>query len=139
MTQARHRIAHVITRLELGGAQQNTLYCTAHHDRTRFEPSLIAGRGGILDDEVRRIPDATIDLVPWLKHPVSPVHDLGAVLRLRRLLRERGIDLVHTHSSKAGIVGRLAARLAGVRAIVHTVHGWSFNPTQSRARRAVYE
>lgn len=138
MHSHRYRIAHVITRLELGGAQQNTLYCTAHHDRTRFEAGLIAGAGGILDDEARRIADARVDLVPWLEHPVSPAADLLAVVRLRRLFRSARVDLVHTHSSKAGILGRLAARLAGVPAIVHTVHGWSFNDTQAAAIRASY-
>jgi glycosyltransferase involved in cell wall biosynthesis len=53
-----------------------------------------------------------------------------ALLRLRAYFRARRIDLVHTHSSKAGILGRVAAQLAGVPAIVHTIHGWSFNPTQ---------
>ncbi len=138
MDSPRHRIAHVITRLELGGAQQNTLYSTAHHDRARFDVSLIAGAGGILDDEARRIPDAHVDIVPWLSHPVSPARDFRALFRLRRWLSERRIELVHTHSSKTGILGRFAARLAGVPAIVHTVHGWSFNTTQSAAKRAIY-
>jgi glycosyltransferase involved in cell wall biosynthesis len=128
----------VITRLELGGAQQNTLYCTAHHDRARFAPALIAGAGGILDDEARRIEGAHVDLVPWLRHPVSPVADLRAILRLRRMFHERRYDLVHTHSSKAGILGRIAARLARVPAVVHTVHGWSFNDTQPGPLRASY-
>lgn len=134
----RWRIAHVITRLDLGGAQQNTLYCVAHHDRSLFDVELVAGCGGLLDDEARRIDDATVHLWAVLRHPIRPLHDLAALLRLTFLLRKRRIDLVHTHSSKAGIIGRLAARLAGVGVIVHTVHGWSFNPTQSRWRRRLY-
>ena len=138
MTGRRYRIAHVITRLELGGAQQNTLYCTEHHDRSRFEVDLLAGRGGVLDEEALRIPDARVELMPCLRHPISPAWDLTALLRLRRHFRERRIDLVHTHSSKAGILGRAAAVLAGVPVVVHTVHGWSFNPTQTAMRRAAY-
>ena len=71
----RARVAHVITRLELGGAQQNTLYCVAHHDRARFEPLLVAGQGGLLDDDARRLTDADVTLVSWLRHPIAPVRD----------------------------------------------------------------
>ena len=138
MTARRYRVLHLITRLDLGGAQQNTLYCAARHDRERFEVDLLAGAGGMLDDEARRIGDARVELLPWLKHEISPGSDLAALLRLRSYFRARKIDLVHTHSSKAGILGRLAARLAGVPAVVHPVHGWSFNPTQSALRRAAY-
>lgn len=134
----RRRIVHVITRLELGGAQQNTLFSVAHHDRSRFDVHLVAGAGGILDDEARAIRDAGIHLVPWLVHPIDPPRDAIALVRLVALFRELRPDLVHTHSSKAGILGRLAAVLAGVPRIVHTVHGWSFNPTQSPASRRLY-
>jgi glycosyltransferase involved in cell wall biosynthesis len=134
----KYRVAHVITRLELGGAQQNTLFCVREHDRRRFEVALIAGEGGLLDAEARAIPDAEIALVPWLRHPISPRHDLQALLRLRDYFKRRAIDVVHTHSSKAGMLGRLAAHLAGVPAVVHTAHGWSFNETQPPAVRRCY-
>jgi glycosyltransferase involved in cell wall biosynthesis len=135
----RRRIVHAITRLDLGGAQQNTLFCIASHDRDRYEPALVAGEGGILDDEARAIRGAEIRIVPWLRHPIHPLWDPVAVVRMSRLLRSLRADLVHTHSSKAGIVGRFAARLARVPAIVHTVHGWSFNDEQPRPLRMAYE
>ena len=75
--------------------------------RERFEVELLAGRGGRLDDEAHAIPDARVHLVPWLRHEISPLHDLLAVFRLRNYFRRSRIDLVHTHSSKAGILGRL--------------------------------
>jgi glycosyltransferase involved in cell wall biosynthesis len=134
----RYRVLHLITRLELGGAQQNTLFCAAHHDRRHFEVELLAGEGGLLDAEARAIPDARVELLPYLKHPVSPFWDAVALLKLRAYFKARRIDLVHTHSSKAGIVGRAAALLAGVPAVVHTIHGWSFNPTQPTWARAGY-
>ena len=81
----RHRILHLITRLELGGAQQNTLFCTAHHDRGRFEVDLLAGEGGMLDAEARAIPDARVELLPYLVHPVSPLRDLLTLFRLQAL------------------------------------------------------
>jgi glycosyltransferase involved in cell wall biosynthesis len=126
----KYKIVHLITRLDLGGAQQNTLHCVRHHDRERFDVELVAGRGGVLDAEARAIADAGIHIVPYLKHAISPWSDVAALFRLRSHFRSRGVDLVHTHSSKAGIVGRLAAFLAGVPVVVHTAHGWSFNRTQ---------
>jgi len=129
-------IVHLITRLELGGAQQHTLYCVEHHDRSRFAVGLWAGEGGILDGRARSIPDADVRLLPWLRHPIAPLSDAAALVRLAAMLD--GVDLIHTHSSKAGIVGRAAARLAGTRGVVHTVHGWSFNDTQPRAVRRAY-
>ncbi len=108
------------------------------HDRSQFDVELIAGRGGQLDDEARLIPGARIDLVPWFEHPIAPGSDLLALFRLRSHFKERGVDLVHTHSSKAGMIGRLAARLAGVPVVVHTAHGWSFNRTQPAALRRAF-
>jgi glycosyltransferase involved in cell wall biosynthesis len=138
MARARYKVVHVITRLELGGAQQNTLYCVGHHDRALFEVELIAGAGGVLDTEARATADVDTRLVPWLRHAISPRHDLAAIDRLRRRFVETGADVVHTHSSKAGLLGRVAAFLAGVPVVVHTVHGWSFNATQPAPQRALY-
>lgn len=134
----RYRVLHVITRLDLGGAQQNTLFCTAHHDRERFDVELLAGAGGILDAEALQIADAGVSLVSWLPHAIRPAADALSVLRLRGHLRRADIDLLHTHSSKAGILGRLAGLLAGVPVVVHTVHGWSFNATQPAWQRRLY-
>jgi glycosyltransferase involved in cell wall biosynthesis len=138
LTGRRYRILHLITRLELGGAQQNTLFCVERHDRERFEVELMAGAGGMLDDEALAIPDASIHLLPYLKHPIAPLWDLVALFRLWRHFKGGRIDLVHTHSSKAGILGRLAAALAGVPVIIHTAHGWSFNDTQPVWLRRLY-
>src|SRR5262245_36717892 len=132
------RIAHVITRLDLGGAQENTLYCVRHHERSRFDVELLAGSGGELDGEAARIPEARLRLAPYLKHEIAPALDALALLRLARHFARGRVDLVHTHSSKAGLLGRLAARLAGVPAVVHTVHGWSFNRTQPPAVHAAF-
>ena len=134
------RVAHVITRLELGGAQQNTLYCCARHDPKKYDVTLVAGQGGVLDPEAVKLSSRVrVHLVPWLKHPINPFFDLLAVFRLAYLFRREHVHLVHTHSSKAGILGRLAARLAGVPAVIHTVHGWGFYPGQSPILRWLYQ
>jgi len=133
------RIAHVITRLDLGGAQQNTLYCCEHHDRRKYEVYLVAGEGGHLDLDTRLLPsDTHVHLVHWLKHPVRPWSDLSAFFRLVSFFKKEDIQIVHTHSSKAGILGRLAAVWAGVPVVVHTVHGWGFHEGQAGWLKNVY-
>ena len=134
----RLHVHHVITKLELGGAQQNTLYCVTNHDRSRFTVSLAAGPGGIMDEDARRIPDATVEFVPSLRREVRPWADLRFLLSYARYLRRNKVDILHTHSSKAGILGRFAGALAGVPVIIHTVHGWGFHDYQSWLVRALY-
>ncbi len=133
------KIAHIITRLELGGAQQNTLYCCAHHDRKKYEVLLISGEGGYLDGAAQKIPGCKTYFLPELKHPIRPYWDHQALQRIEAILRAEKVDLVHTHSSKAGILGRLAAKRAGVKAILHTVHGWGFYPGQFLPVKWLYQ
>ena len=137
------KVLHVITTLELGGAQQNTLHTVAHLDRQRFSPVLIAGREGLLAEEVPG--DIKTVILPTLVRRIRPLLDLRALAALygifRRHLREAGADgplVVHTHSSKAGILGRAAARLAGVPIVVHSIHGFGFHDRQPMAARTFY-
>jgi|SRR5581483_9637119 len=135
----RVKVAHIITRLELGGAQQNTLYCCTHHDRKKYEVILVAGEGGYLDGQAKKIKDCKAYLLPELKHPISPLWDIRALTRLTEILKNEKVDLVHTHSSKAGILGRWAARKAGVPCVIHTVHGWGFHSEQFFLIRWCYQ
>ena len=134
----RARVVHAITMLELGGAQRNTLYTVAHLDRARFAPALVAGPGGMLDAEARALADVSFETCPSLRREVRPLDDLRALLDLTARFRRLKPAIVHTHSSKAGILGRAAAARAGVPVIVHTVHGWGFAPTQGKATRALF-
>ena len=129
------RVCHVITRLDLGGAQENTLY-TVGHLRAPFAASLVCGRGGLLDDEASGLPGVPVTFLPSLVRPVRPWRDLRALRDLARLFRSERPQVVHTHSSKAGILGRAAARLAGVPVVVHTIHGFGFNDLQPAPLRA---
>ena len=133
-----YRVLHVITRLELGGAQRNTLYTVGHLDRRSFRTALAWGPGDILDQEAEDLEGVALFRVPALVREVRPVRDTGALLALRRVLRELRPDIVHTHSSKAGILGRLAARLEKVPAVVHSVHGFGFTPVQPWPVRALF-
>jgi glycosyltransferase involved in cell wall biosynthesis len=76
--------------------------------------------------------------IPELRRPINPVADIVATIKFARLCRRRKFDVVHTHTSKTGIVGRLAARLAGVPVILHTAHGFAFHERSSRLTVAVY-
>jgi len=127
---AKIKVAHIVTMLELGGAQQNTIYTIEHLERTKYEPILISGSGGILDQEVKNNPQIRCFFIPHLVRPISPLRDVLAFISLYRLLKSEKVDLVHTHSSKAGILGRWAAHFAKVPKIMHTYHGFGFNDYQ---------
>jgi len=127
-------IIHVITRLIVGGAQENTLASVLGlQKKPRFDVSLVAGPTtgpeGTLEPLASRIP-GILTLEPSLIRPLHPWYDGRALLRLTRLFRTRRPLIVHTHSGKAGFLGRLAARFAAVPVIVHTIHGPSFGPFQ---------
>jgi len=132
------RVLTVITRLELGGAQRVALHTASHLDRESFDAGLAWGPGDVLDDEARALEHVTRFEIADLVRPVAPIGDLRALAELRSAIRRYQPQVVHTHSSKAGILGRLAARLERVPVVVHTVHGFGFTPLQSPAKRAVF-
>jgi len=108
----RRKIFHVITKLELGGAQKVTLMTLERLPRDRYELGLIAGPEGILVNWANQIPELTRFWIPNLVREVRPIQDSITLLKLWNLFRRERPHIVHTHSSKAGILGRLAARLA---------------------------
>ena len=137
------RVAHIITRLIVGGAQENTIASVLG---LRRKPDLdvtllsgpTTGPEGSLELEVAGVPGLHT-LVPDLVRPVHPWKDARAFRQLTRLLRQRQPGIVHTHSGKAGILGRLAARRAHVPVIVHTIHGPSFGPFQGSLANAAFK
>ncbi len=134
-------VLHVITRLIVGGAQENTVYTAALLDIHRFQAEIVSGaqtgsEGSLIEEvQQQQIP---LTILPDLVRQVSPVHDLKALTQLVRLFRQKKCVIAHTHSSKAGILGRLAARLAGTTYILHTVHGWSFHEYMPPMVRKTY-
>jgi glycosyltransferase involved in cell wall biosynthesis len=131
------KIIHIITRLDMGGSAQNTLQtCTKLSEK--YETILVHGlscESGMTDLEKRLIDRGVNEAkmlgvkiipLPALVRNIRPLKDLKALLRLAWLIFKEKPDIVHTHSSKAGILGRLAAKIAGVACLVHTPHGHVF-------------
>lgn len=128
------RVTHVITRLIVGGAQENTVASVLGlHAKPGVEVSLIAGptRGpeGTLEPLFAEHP-GVLKVLPSLIRPIRPWKDILALRELTTIFKAQSPDLVHTHSGKAGVLGRLAARRAQVPYIVHTIHGPSFGGFQ---------
>ena len=134
---APQKVVHIITRLDRGGSAQNTMLTVLGHDRTQFKPVVITGGAGVWDaqggvvattDNLRLLEKESIryHMVSSLVRHVSPKSDLAALWKLVTLLRQEQPHIVHTHTSKAGVLGRLAAWITGVPMIVHTPHGHVF-------------
>jgi glycosyltransferase involved in cell wall biosynthesis len=127
------RVLHIITRLIVGGAQENTLLtCEGLATMPEYEVTLASGidrgpEGDLIDRAEKSI---NLVLVPELGRAVSPIADVRALWKLYRLIRRGRYHIVHTHSSKAGVLGRIAAKLAGTPLIVHTLHSLVFHEYQ---------
>lgn len=138
-------MVHIITQLELGGAQQNTLATCAALARAGYPVALIYGPGGELDRDLGALTGVELRPVPSLVRSIHPGRDALAVAAVRATLggllaahRRRGEGrhrfIVHTHSSKAGVVGRAAAASLGLSNVVHSIHGFPFHAGQTKAR-----
>ncbi len=131
-------LLYVITKLELGGAQKQLLSLINHLGQDKFRPFLFTAKDGLLIPEASAINGLTLKKSRWLERAINPFKDLLALIEIYRFIKKNNIDIVHTHSSKAGILGRFAARLAKVKVVIHTVHGWSFNDCQPIAGRLFF-
>lgn len=135
------KVINPITRLIVGGAQETVIETCASIDQERFATQIIAGPQtgpeGELITEVQKqgIP---LTIIPEIVREVNPIKDLIATWKLVNIFKREQPHIVHTHSSKTGIIGRWAARFARVPVIVHTVHGWAHHPYQNAFTRGVY-
>jgi glycosyltransferase involved in cell wall biosynthesis len=133
---------HVITRLIVGGAQENTVSTVLGLQQKReFRTDLVSGPTngpeGSLEAEYRRHSDA-LTILPTVVRPVRPFTDIKGLLDLKRLFQRARPTIVHTHSGKAGVLGRWAASSAGVPIIIHGLHGPSFGPFQGTAANVTF-
>lgn len=124
------KVLHVITRLVVGGAQENTVSTVKLLDPEKFETILVSGpsdddKEGSLESDVISAGINIVIIKDLVREP-SLLKDISSLVRLFCLMKKNGFDIVHTHCSKAGILGRMAAKLAGVPIIIHTPHGHVF-------------
>ncbi len=132
------RITHVITRLVIGGAQENTLSSVLGlRQKSGFDVELISGPSTGPEGSLASL-DPQLITIPSLIRPLHPYSDYVALRQLEERFRKTRPDIVHTHSGKAGILGRLAAARAGVPIIVHTIHGPSFGDFQNALANVMF-
>ncbi|TAL12089.1 MAG: glycosyltransferase family 1 protein [Nitrospirae bacterium] len=132
----RRTVIHIITQLDRGGSARNTFFTVLGHDQNRFRVGLVYGRSAArseaetsllaVDLQALRRAGVTPFEVSSLTREISALLDVRATLSLWRLLRWARPDIVHTHTSKAGAVGRIAAWLARIPLVIHTPHGHIF-------------
>lgn len=134
----RIKLLYIITKLELGGAQKQLLSLITRLDKERFSPFLFTAKNGILLPEALSIERLTLKKSFFLERKINPLKDIFALFEMYFFIKKNNIKIVHTHSSKAGILGRIAARLAKVKVVIHTVHGWPFNDYQPGLLRKLY-
>ncbi len=123
------KVMHIIARLNVGGAALYVIQLTSYLGAPDFESQLVCGVVGKDEGDMRYIADekhVPVTTIPSLGRDISPLADLATTYQLWRLIRRERPDVVHTHTAKAGFVGRIAARLAGVPVVVHTFHGHVF-------------
>lgn len=137
------KVCHVITRMIVGGAQENTLLSAKGFAESKLgECVLLTGHSPGPEGELLTrtgIPDGVrVEVCPALVRNISPLNDLRAYFALKRFFKKEKFDIVHTHSSKAGIIGRLAAHAAGVPVVVHTIHGLAFHPRERWWKNRIY-
>ena len=127
------RVLHIITRMILGGAQENTLLSVVGLDAMpEYDVTLVSGVDYGREGELLTQAGETCDLIvlPEMARSINPLADLAALRAIIRVIRKGRYHIVHTHSSKAGVLGRLAARIAGTPIVVHTIHGLAFHEYQ---------
>ena len=132
------KIIHIITKLELGGAQENTIYTVRNLNKEIFDTILVFGPGGILDEEVLKDNRIKKIVCKNLLRQISPLNDIIAFFNIIQILKKEKPDIIHSHSSKAGILARLAGIFFPKIKKIHTYHGFGFNKNQNFIVRYFY-
>ena len=131
------KVLHIITRFIAGGADENTLFTVEGLRKNSYKVTLAAGPDSE-QEMVQRLKKSDYYLIPSLQRNLNPVKDIKAFWTLFRLIKREKFHIVHTHVAKAGILGRLAAKFAGVPVIIHTLHGITFHKHLHPAVRLCY-
>lgn len=134
------KILYCITSSSWGGAQLHVLELCADQLARGNEVTFIVGNKGPLLDKVKQLKGVKVILLPSLVREISPTNDIKAIVELRKIIKSESPDIVHLHSSKAGVIGRLSS--IGLRKkikVIFTVHGWAFTDgVSSRLKKSLY-
>ena len=131
------RVLHIHTMPIISGSGINTFLSMRGMDKTLYDTELLCAPGGPLIDLVRSW-NMKVRTLKSLVQPLNPIKDLLALTTMTFFLRHNPYHIVHTHNSKAGFLGRLAAKLAGIPVIVHTVHGFAFHDEEPSWRQWLF-
>ena len=126
------KVAHIIARMITGGADENTLFTVQGLDKDRYEVDLIMGEE--FDKSIlNKVKNNNFNIIQikGLKWKLNFLYDPIVLIKLIKLMKKNRYDIVHTHTTKAGILGRIAGRIAGVPIIVHGLHGSTFEAFDS--------
>ena len=122
MSRKKIKVLHAITRFICGGADENTLFTVNGLDKERYEVHLMIGNT-YEETMIKRLKkDVNLIKITDMVREISPLQDLKALLAMYRIIRSEKYDIMHTHTSKAGFLGRMAAHMGGTSHIVHGVH-----------------
>ena len=132
------KLLHVITHLPIGGAQDNTLYTVELLNKDKYDISLCCNLSGELVSRAKKINNVKIYDIPNLHREVSIINDIRAFLSLYKLIRKENFTIIHTHSSKAGFLGRVAAMLNNTPIVIHTIHGFAFHDYMNSFKKNIF-
>lgn len=135
------KVMHIVARLNIGGVASYVISLNAHLNTLDCRSQLVCGIVSKAEGDMRYLADelgVAVTVIPSLGREISPLRDLATLWALWRLIRREGPGVVHTHTAKAGFVGRMAAWLAHVPVIVHTFHGHVFAGYFSPAKTRLY-
>src|SRR5437764_1823882 len=134
----RQKVVHLLTRYQRGGAERRLVDLIAALPKDAFSHTVVVGPDSDLQSLRAALPQARVLVEPRLRRTINPIRDVAALLGLVTLLRREQPLIVHTCHSKAGILGRLAARAAGTPSVVHTLSMRNFGPTFGSLTSVVY-
>ncbi len=132
------KLLHVITHLPIGGAQDNTLYTVELLNKDKYDVSLSCNLNGELVSRAKKVKHLKLYDVPNLRREVSIINDIRAFLSLYKLIKRENFTIIHTHSSKAGFLGRIAAMLNKTPIVIHTIHGFAFHDYMNSFKKNIF-
>jgi len=132
------KLLHVITHLPIGGAQDNTLYTVELLNKGKYDISLSCNLNGELVSRAKKVKHLKLYDVPNLRREVSIINDIRAFLYLYKLIKKENFTIIHTHSSKAGFLGRIAAMLNKTPIVIHTIHGFAFHDYMNSFKKNIF-